>query len=67
MASPGEIGEEILDNYGIMLPEELPSGEYQLVVGMYDPTSGERLPIYEMDGERLPGDRVLLGGVEVTP
>jgi len=61
------IGEEILDNYGIMLPKELPSGEYQLVVGMYDPTSGERLPIYEMDGERLPGDRVLLGAVGVTP
>ncbi len=60
------IGEEILDNYGIMLPKELPSGEYQLVVGMYDPTSGERLPIYEMDGKRLPGKRVLLGAVEVT-
>jgi len=54
------IGEEILDHYGMMLPKELPSGEYQLVVGMYDPTSGERLPIYGMDGERLPGDRVLL-------
>lgn len=49
-----------------MLPKELPSGEYQLVVGMYDPTSGERLPIYEMDGKRLPGKRVLLGAVEVT-
>jgi len=61
------IGEEISDNYGIMLPEELPSGEYQLAVGMYDPTSGERLPIYEMDGERLPGDQVLLGAVGVTP
>ncbi|MFQ5885884.1 MAG: hypothetical protein ACE5II_01475, partial [Anaerolineae bacterium] len=60
------IGEEIGDNYGIILPEELPSGEYQLVVGMYDPTSGERLPIYGRDGERLPGDRALLGAVEVT-
>jgi len=62
------IGEKILDNYGIMLPKELPSGEYQLVVGMYDPTSGERLPIYGMDGERLPGDRVLLNeGLTVGP
>lgn len=60
------MGEEIWDNYGIMLPEELPSGEYQLVVGMYDPTGGERLPIYGIDGERLPDDRVLLGEVEVT-
>lgn len=61
------IGEEIWDNYGIMLPKELPSGEYQLVVGMYDPTSGERLPIYGRDGERLPDDQVLLGAVGVTP
>ena len=62
------IGEEILDNYGIMLPKELPSGEYQLVVGMYERTSGERLPIYGMDGERLPGDRVLLDeGLTVGP
>jgi len=62
------IGEEIWDNCGIMLPKELPSGEYQLVVGMYDPTSGERLPIYGIDGERLPGDRVLLDeGLTVRP
>ncbi len=60
------IGEEILDNYGIMLPKELLSGEYQLVVGMYDSTSGERLPIYGRDGGRLPGDRVLLGAAEVA-
>lgn len=61
-----ETGEEISDNCGIMLPRALSSGEYQLVVGMYDPTSGERLPVYGRDGERLPGDRVLLGAVEVT-
>lgn len=61
------IGEEIWDNYGIMLPEELPSGEYHLVAGMYDPTSGERLPVYGVDGKRLADDRVLLGAVEVTP
>lgn len=62
------IGEEIWDNYGIMLPKELPSGEYRLIVGMYDPSSGERLPIYGRDGERLPGDWVLLGeGFKVGP
>ncbi len=61
-----EIGEEIWDHYGIILPEELPSGEYQLVAGMYDPTSGERLPIFGRDGGRLPGEQVLLGAVEVT-
>jgi len=62
------IGEEIWDPYGLMLPKGVPSGEYQLVVGMYDPTIRERLPIYGIDGGRLPGDRVLLDeGLTVRP
>jgi len=37
-------GESIVDRYGILLPGDLPAGQYQLVVGLYDPTTGERLP-----------------------
>ena len=39
---PGEI---IADEVTIPLPEELPSGEYSLVVGLYDLTTGLRLPV----------------------
>lgn len=37
-------GEEIIDHYGLLLPPNLPLGEYRIVVGLYDPVSGQRLP-----------------------
>jgi len=39
---PGEI---IADELIIPLPDELPSGEYSLVIGLYDFTTGLRLPV----------------------
>jgi hypothetical protein len=39
---PGEI---LSDLYRLSLPTDLPRGSYQLIAGMYDPISGERLPI----------------------
>jgi len=38
-------GEEISDRHGLALPAELPAANYRLIAGMYDPTSGERLPV----------------------
>jgi hypothetical protein len=38
---PGEI---IADAYSLPLPADLPAGEYRLIVGFYNPTTGERLP-----------------------
>jgi hypothetical protein len=38
-------GEEIIDHYGLLLPEELPAGNYTIAVGLYDPVTGQRLPI----------------------
>ncbi len=60
-----EIGEEIVDRYGILVSEGTLSGSYELVVGMYDPVSGERLPIVGQGGWVI-GDRVSLGTVEVV-
>lgn len=60
-----KIGEEIGDNYGILLPDDVPSGEYELVVGMYEPESGERLLIVDENGVVI-GDKVSLGMVEVV-
>jgi hypothetical protein len=36
-------GQTIVDRHGVVLPESLPAGAYQLVTGLYDPLSGERL------------------------
>ncbi len=38
-------GEEIIDRYGLLLPDDLPSGSYTIAVGLYDPVSGQRLPV----------------------
>jgi 4-amino-4-deoxy-L-arabinose transferase-like glycosyltransferase len=43
--STWRLGESIVDRHGVLLPDDLPAGEYQLVIGMYDPATGSRLPV----------------------
>ena len=31
--------------YGLLLPADLPVGSYTIAVGLYDPESGQRLPV----------------------
>ncbi|MDY7079401.1 MAG: glycosyltransferase family 39 protein [Chloroflexota bacterium] len=50
-----ERGEVVEDTISLPL-DSVPSGEYLLVVGLYNPTTGERLPVYAADGERYPDD-----------
>lgn len=52
-------GQEITDRYGLLLPDSLPPGAYQLVVGMYDGETGQRLKV---SGANIPigADAVLL-------
>ncbi len=38
-------GRTVTDHQSITLPVDLPSGEYQLVVGWYYPVTGDRLPL----------------------
>ena len=38
-------GERITDRYGMLLPDDLPVGSYTIAVGLYDPVSGQRLPV----------------------
>lgn len=59
-------GEVITDPYQVVVDPEAPRGTYVVEIGMYDATTGRRLPIYS-DGQRLEGDRLLLGAVEVVP
>jgi hypothetical protein len=54
-----QVGERIVDNYGIMVPEDLPAGSYTLEVGMY---AGERRA--QFAGR---GDHLVLGEVLVQP
>lgn len=56
-------GERVIDRYGVLLPGEVESGEYTLVVGLYHLVTGERLEVTL--GEGAPSDRVILGTVVV--
>jgi 4-amino-4-deoxy-L-arabinose transferase-like glycosyltransferase len=60
-------GEVIRDPVGILLPPALAEGEYRLVVGMYDPDTGERLPVVlDEPAEPFTGDSIPLEAIRVT-
>jgi hypothetical protein len=61
---PGQLVE---DPYEIKVPPDAAPGGYTLSVGMYDPTTLERLPALGADGERLADSRVDLSTVRVRP
>jgi hypothetical protein len=45
---PDEI---ITDTHTLLLPAEVPAGDYRLIAGLYDPLTGERLPVLADNGE----------------
>jgi hypothetical protein len=57
-------GQEITDRYGLLLPDTLSPGAYQLVVGVYDGETGQRLKV---SGRSVPAmaDVVLLTEIQV--
>jgi uncharacterized membrane protein len=57
-------GEKVVDRYEITTGPEIPPGEYSIEIGLYEPDSGERLPVLDVMG--LPQDsRVILDKVRV--
>jgi len=57
-------GQRLTDPYRLVLPDDLPPGDYWLETGMYGMTSLRRLPVVDSEGN-LAGDRVILGSVQV--
>jgi mannosyltransferase len=60
-----KVGEVIDDRYGLQLPDNTPPGEYEIEVGMYDASSGARVPVIDWQGTPVKENRVLLGVVKV--
>jgi hypothetical protein len=56
-------GETIVDERALALPADLPPGPYTVEIGLYDPSSGARLPLRRAD-ERV-GDAAILARVDV--
>jgi hypothetical protein len=56
-------GQTVNDPYRLVIPPDLPPGDYYLEAGLYGMTSHRRLPVVNLAG--LAGDRVILGPVQV--
>jgi len=57
-------GQEITDRYGLLLPDTLPPGAYQLVAGIYDGQTGDRLQV-SGEGIQTGADMILLAEIWV--
>lgn len=57
-------GQQVVDPYRLVLPDELPAGTYWLEVGMYEMGSIRRISQLAKDGT-MTGDRYILGPVLV--
>jgi hypothetical protein len=51
-------GEVVADSYHLLLPDDIPVGQYRLEVGMYHWQTGERLSVFQ--GGQETGNKVLL-------
>jgi hypothetical protein len=60
-----EPGELIADGHEFRLPKDLPVGDYQLLVGMYQESTMRNVIVREAD-QVLPGERIVLTTVRVT-
>ena len=58
-----EPGREYADNHGVLIPTDVPAGNYTLMIGLYNLFDGTRLPV-TLNGEAM-GDRLELGTITV--
>jgi hypothetical protein len=57
---------EIVRDLHILPLRGIPDGNYAVFVGMYEPTTGERVPAFDASGSSLPASEVPLGSVAVA-
>jgi hypothetical protein len=55
-------GEELVDRYNLPVAAEAPSGQYQVQVGLYRPTTGQRLVVGPVP---IADNSVVVGSIEV--
>jgi hypothetical protein len=58
-------GQVVSDHHQLALPWDIPPAEYEVEVGLYVGSTGERLPVLDEAGHML-DNRVLVGSVEVS-
>ncbi|MEZ4639003.1 MAG: hypothetical protein R2856_29255 [Caldilineaceae bacterium] len=60
--TPGEI---IAESINLVIQPDTPDGSYELLVGLYDPATGDRLPLILERGEALPNGQVPLQQIQI--
>jgi uncharacterized membrane protein len=58
--------EDLTDWRQLSLPADLPPGEVELYIGLFDPITGERLDAFDAGGHPV-GNELLLGRVHIDP
>jgi len=59
-------GEVIVDRYSLLIDPQTPAGSYPILVGMYEPSTGRRMKIFDARG-KISGDVITLSEVTVIP
>ncbi len=62
-----EPGEVITHVQRLSVPYFASSGWNQIFVGVYEPVSGQRLPLWDRTSQRMPDDRMLVMSIESQP
>jgi len=58
-------GEFVPDAPAVEIGADVEPGVYRIAVGLYDPDTGERAPVYDASGSRVSDDRPIVGEVRV--
>lgn len=61
-----DAGESVRYVHHLSLPRVLDQGRYDLVIGLYDPQTGERLPVSQAGASKKPNGELLLGSWELA-
>ncbi len=64
--SSWNIGQTVKGEYELQLAQGTPPGEYTVKAGVYYWETGERLPVWDESGQRLPGDTMVLDHIRIT-
>ena len=62
-----EDGEQVVDERVLVVPPDTLPGRYSILLGLYDPITGTRLPVYEAAGTHRPDGALRLADVQIIP
>jgi len=63
--SAWQVGEVLADGHRLAIPADADRGKYRIFVGLYDPDTGERLPVLDDQG-RVTDDQASLADLEIV-